>query len=413
MTLVEHVEGVLARVERHELRVRALVPETRRRERVLGEAEALRDRFPEPSEQTPLYGALVGIKDIFTVAGLPTACGSALPPEAFESAEASCVTRFRAAGGLVLGKTITTEFAFFSPGATTNPHDAGHTPGGSSSGSAAAVASGYVPIAFGSQTVGSVIRPAAFCGVVGFKPSYGRIPGDGMLSFSRSVDCPGLLAVDLATVFAVAAVVIEDWSSTVASADMPTVGVPTGVYLDQVEAGARAAFESQLALLARSGVEVKQVALLDDYGEIADRHQDLIAAEFARTHSDRFARWGSLYSGHSAGLYDRGLRLGEHAILSGRQSSRDLRSRLESLMDEHGIDLWATPAATGPAPSGLDSTGDPRMNLIWTHALMPALTFPMSNDGGLPLGLQLAARVGDDERLLVWAQACAAALGTA
>ena len=206
---------------------------------------------------------------------------------------------------------------------------------------------------------------------------------------------------------------IEDWSPVPPSGELPTVGVPSGVYLDQVEAAARAAFRSQLAVLEKAGVEVKQIAALDDHAEIAGRHQDLIAAEFARAHADRFARWGSLYSGHSAELYDRGRWLGDDSIVVGRQSSVELRGRLEALMDERGIDVWATPAATGPAPRGLDSTGDPRMNLIWTHALMPALTFPVVGGGDLPLGLQLAARVGDDERLLDWAQSCALVIGTA
>jgi Asp-tRNA(Asn)/Glu-tRNA(Gln) amidotransferase A subunit family amidase len=410
--LLEHVESVLDAVETREPRLRALVPEPRRRERLLADARALLERFPDAGARPSIFGALVGVKDIFAVDGLPTRCGSALPPEAFEAKEATCVGRLRAAGALVLGKTVTTEFAFAAPGATTNPHAPDHTPGGSSSGSAAAVACGYAPIALGSQTVGSVIRPAAFCGVVGFKPSYERIPRDGVLLFSEAVDCVGLLAAEVEAAALAASVMLDTWEPVAPEEGrMPTLGVPEGPYLDRVDDDARCAFESQIAALEERGFEVRRLVALESIDEITRRHLELIAAEFARAHAERFARWGALYSGQSAALYDWGVALGDAAIAEGRQSSRRVRAALEARMDGDRLDAWATPAAPGAAPFGLHQTGDTAMNLVWTHAHMPAVTLPAGRaPSGLPLGLQLCARVGQDERLLAWARSCEGAL---
>jgi Asp-tRNA(Asn)/Glu-tRNA(Gln) amidotransferase A subunit family amidase len=330
--------------------------------------------------------------------------------------EGHCVARLRAAGALVLGKTVTTEFAFTAPGATTNPRDPSRTPGGSSSGSGAAVACGYAPLALGSQTVGSVIRPAAFCGVVGFKPSYGRIPSDGMLLFSESVDCVGLLAADAETAALAASLVFDDWTPLAdPHPGRATLGVPDGRYLERADAEARAAFEEQIAALERGGFAVRRVAALEDIAEIARRHLELIAAEFARVHALRAARWGALFRGQSAALFDWGRALGDAEIAAGRDSSRRTRAVLASQMDEHGFDLWVSPAAPGAAPTGLHHTGDAVMNLVWTHAHMPALTLPAGRTKNrLPLGLQLCARIGDDERLLAWASEIAAVFdGTA
>ncbi|MEE9278250.1 MAG: amidase family protein, partial [Dehalococcoidia bacterium] len=191
LSLPELIEEVCARMGAVEPQVRAVLPERGRRERLLREAEALARRYPDPGGRPVLFGALVGVKDIFAVEGFEMRAGSALPPELFAGDEAESVRRLRAAGALVLGKTVNTEFAFSDPGATANPHNPAHTPGGSSSGSAAAVAAGIAALALGSQTVGSVIRPASFCGVVGVKPSYGRIPYDGVLYFSESMDHVG------------------------------------------------------------------------------------------------------------------------------------------------------------------------------------------------------------------------------
>jgi Asp-tRNA(Asn)/Glu-tRNA(Gln) amidotransferase A subunit family amidase len=168
LDLLTLIEEVCNRVDAQEPLTHTLVPEPGRRARLLNEATALQKRFPSPESRPPLYGVLLGVKDIFYADGFPTRAGSQLPSEVFTGAEASCVTKVREARALLLGKTVTTEFAYFEPGPTRNPHNLDHTPGGSSSGSAAAVAAGFCPVALGTQTIGSVIRPAAFCGIVGF-----------------------------------------------------------------------------------------------------------------------------------------------------------------------------------------------------------------------------------------------------
>ena len=226
--LDEYIGETCARIEQLEPRIRALLPEPGRRERLIAEAKALRERFPEPDRRPPLFGILVGVKDIINANGFPTRAGSTLPPEVFAGPEATCVRRLRAAGALVLGKTVTTEFAYLDPGPTANPSDPARTPGGSSSGSAAAVAAGYAPLALGSQTVGSVIRPAAFCGVVGFKPSYDRIPTDGVLCFSRSVDCVGLFAQTSFASWSACKIAPSRWASALNSRN--STGVSAAMY---------------------------------------------------------------------------------------------------------------------------------------------------------------------------------------
>src|SRR5690606_4480690 len=198
LKLIDFIEQVLKRLDDIDPQIQAFLPEEGRRERLLREAEALQARYPQPAERPPLYGVPVGVKDIFRVDGLPTRAGSNLPPELFDGPEAWCVSALKGNGALVLGKTVTTEFAYFEPGPTRNPHHPAHTPGGSSSGSAAAVAAGMCPLGIGSQTIGSVIRPAAFCGIIGYKPSYGRIDPEGVIHCAPSLDHVGLFAQDVA-----------------------------------------------------------------------------------------------------------------------------------------------------------------------------------------------------------------------
>ncbi len=403
--LEEYIGETCARIEQLEPRIRALLPEPGRRERLIAEAKALRERFPEPDRRPPLFGILVGVKDIINADGFQTRAGSTLPPEVFAGPEATCVRRLRAAGALVLGKTVTTEFAYLDPGPTANPNDPARTPGGSSSGSAAAVAAGYAPLALGSQTVGSVIRPAAFCGVVGFKPSYDRIPTDGVLYFSRSVDCVGLFAQTVAGAARAAAALCEGWRPEAAEPDLPSLGVPIGPYLEQAEPEARRAFEAWLDRLAQAGCRICYVPALRDIAEVAARHLRLITKEFEQVHAEWFREFAGLYGPHSAMAMERAHGIEQRAIETGRTSSLRLRAELEALMDDHELDAWASPAAPGPAPAGLQSTGNAALNLPWTHARLPTLTLPAGRSSeGLPLGLQLTARLEADERLLGWAQ---------
>src|SRR5205807_802532 len=235
LDLLTYIDEVCNRIDAAEPLIHALLPEPGRRQRLLSEAEALQKRFPDPVSRPPLYGILLGVKDIFHVDGFPTRAGSQLPTELFAAPEAACVTLLRNAGALILGKTISAEFAWIEPGPTRNPYNLEHTPGGSSSGSAAAVAAGFCPLALGTQTIGSTIRPAAFCGIVGFKPTYGRISTDGLIKCAESVDTVGLFTQDVAGIALVASLLCEGWQAVEISesTQLPGLGVPDGPYLTQ------------------------------------------------------------------------------------------------------------------------------------------------------------------------------------
>ncbi|MDA0350876.1 MAG: amidase [Chloroflexi bacterium] len=416
-SLREVVGEVCDRLEAIDLLVRAVVPEPGRRERLLREAGDLEARYPDPESRPPLYGALLGVKDIIAVDGMPTRGGSALPPEVLAMAEATAVRRMRDAGALVLGKTVTTEFAAREPGATTNPRDRAHTPGGSSSGSAAGIAAGLFHVSFGTQTVGSVIRPAAFCGVVGFKPSHERIPRDGVLTYSESVDHVGLFSADAAGMRIAAGAVLSAWNAAPDAAGagerMPVIGVAEGAYLEQADEEARAALDGALARLEAAGARVVRLRVLDDIKAINARHEALVAAEFAGAHHDRFEAWGQLYRPFSANHVEEGRAVPAAAVAEGRASRFELRERLDGLFAEYGLDLLASVPAVGTAPHGLAWTGDASMNLPWTHSGLPVVMLPAgSGSDGLPLGVQLATPFGQDEALLGWAARLEATIAT-
>ena len=316
------------------------------------------------------------------------------------------VTRLIEAGALILGKTVTTEFAYFDTGATTNPHNPLHTPGGSSSGSGAAVASGYVPLAIGSQTVGSVLRPASFVGVVGYKGTYDRVGTDGAVTYSKSVDHVGWFTHDVAGARLVASVMYEDWrADAVASTGLPVVGVPVGPYIAQATPAARDLFEATIAALEARGVPIRRVPLLEDIERINVRHRTLANVEFGDAHAERFTRWGSLYRSGSAAYFDAAQRITPEQRAEGLAGIVELRQRVETTMDREGIDVWASLPALGTAPLGLNSTGDPVMNTPWTHTGQPAIAIPMGMIEQLPMGLQLSGRFGADEEFLAAAEA--------
>lgn len=404
------IDATCDRIEQIDPLVQALLPEPDRCGRLHRAADELLARYPEPAGRPPLFGALLAVKDIFRVDGFPTAAGSALPPELFVGPEAASVARLRQAGALVLGKAVTTEFAYFEPGPTRNPHALDHTPGGSSSGSAAAVAAGLAPLALGTQTIGSIIRPAAFCGVIGFKPSLGRVDAQGLVFFSPTLDQVGLFTQDLAGMALAAAVLCHAWQGLPAPQRLPVLGVPVGPYLEQTEPAALRAFWQQVERLGEAGVVVREVPALAGVEALNALHRRLVFAEFAQQHAAWHAQYAALYRPRTAEIIQIGGAVTSGELAAARANIAALRSQLEEDMDATGIDLWACPAACGPAPAGLHATGDPAMNLPWTHAGLPALTLPAGRaESGLPLGLQLVGRFGQDEALVGWALRLAAA----
>ena len=388
-------------------RVLSLVPESApgdRESRLRHACESLLAEFPDHHSRPDLFAVPVGIKDIINVDGLATQAGSALSATAFAGTQACAVSKLLAKGALVLSKTVTAEFACMEPNATCNPCNLGHTPGGSSSGSAAAVAAGFCPITLGTQTVGSVIRPAAFCGVFGFKASFDRIPTDGILYYSRSTDHVGLIAESPQIMKIAAACLIDDWDEHPSLDSPPRLGIPIGPYLTQADPMARESFETSLVALEKKGVVVLRIPMLDDIGQISKYHNDMTAYEFAREHESKYRRYGPLYRPVSSSLVQRGRLLTANVVEHGHKSQKKLRSLVAGLMDEYQVDALACPAAVGIAPKSQRSTGDPAMNLPWTHAGLPVTTLPAGTlpaDGGdLPLGIQLVGRFGEDEHLL-------------
>ena len=405
LDLFEYLDALFARQERVEPQVQAFVPEPDRRGRVMAEAHALLERYPQPGQRPALFGIPIGVKDIFHAEGLLTRAGSNLPPDELTGPEAAVVSGFRLAGSLVMGKTVTTEFAYFAPGPTRNPHNLAHTPGGSSSGSAAAVAAGLVPLAIGTQTIGSVIRPAAFCGVVGYKPSYNRIDPGGLLFFSRSADHVGLFTQDVAGMRLAASAVCNGWDKTTEVVRKPVLGVPVGPYLEQASAEGLAAFAAQVDALRAAGYPVKEVPLFNNIADINRIHRQLIAAEFAQEHARWYAQFKELYRPRTAALIEEGMTVDPEAVADARDMQRLLREEVLHIMDVNAVDLWIAPAAPGPAPEGLNSTGDPIMNLPWTFLGLPAVTVPAgAAANGLPLGLQMVGPWMMDEELLAWAE---------
>ncbi|WP_051837619.1 amidase [Streptomyces sp. NRRL WC-3742] len=393
----EYVDAFLARLERVDPLIHAFVPEP-------GRAERLHAQVREAAGRGPLHGVAVGIKDIVHVDGLPTHAGSALPPGVLAGPQAVVVDRLLAAGALVAGKTTTAEFAGTAPGPTRNPHHPGHTPGGSSSGSAAAVAAGLVPLAVGTQTVGSVIRPAAYCGVVGFRPTYGRIPFAGVIPNAPSFDTLGVFTSDLAGAALAASLVCDDWPAGPVAAGKPVLGVPEGPYLERAEPEALRAFEGWLAGLEAAGLVVRRVPLFPDFAEVARQLQVINRFEMARSHADWFARFGGLYRPETVA----GIRVGQGVAAEDRtaalQARERLRERVAARTAEAGVDLWLAPSATGGAPEGLHSTGDGVMSLPWSYLGLPALSLPAGRTAaGLPLGLQVVGARGRDELLMAQA----------
>lgn len=414
LDLLAYISELCDRIDADEPQLQALLPEENRRARLLAAAQTLQARYPDPSTRPPLYGVPVGIKDMFFVDGFATGCGTLLPSELFQGPEGDYLKALRGAGALILGKTVTTEFAYFEPGPTRNPHNLDYSPGGSSSGSAAAVADGYCPLAIGTQVIGSTVRPAAYCGIVGFKSSYARIPINGWVLTSEALEHIGLFTQDIAGAALAASIVCKDWRPIDALDQKPVLGVPDGPYLAQASPEALAAFEQRLILLEQAGYRVRRVPALQDIDEINRQHSRIVFAQMAQVHAPWFDKYSSLYRPRTLAAVREGMEVSaeELAALLPRRITQ--RSRVENTMTQAGIDLWVCPPTSGPAPLGLANTGSPLMNLPWTFTGMPAVTLPAGQfTGGLPLGLQCVGRYMRDEQLLAWAEDIAAVVQVA
>ncbi len=393
----------LSNVAAWEPRVRALVDEPGREARLRAEVDRIRRRWPDPAARPPLFGVPVGAKDLFVVDGLATRAGSRLPPEEFAGPEATVVARLRAAGAIVLAKTTTDEFAYSAPPPTRNPHDLARSPGGSSAGSAAGVACGMFPLALGTQTSRSIVAPAAYCGVLGFKPSHGRVPTDGVVALSPFFDVPGLLASD-ATGLALAVGAIVDGRRGVA-APPRVLGVPSGAYLRGLpDLGWREPFDGSLRALRAAGFEVRDVRLPwdDDLEGVYRLAMDVLHAEMALVHRERFARHDGLYAERTRQGIERGQGVDAATLARGRARGLALREEVSRAMREAGVGLLLSPSQPGPPPPLGGATGSGSTTTPWSFAGLPCASVPAGSITGLPFGLQGIAPYGDDEELLAW-----------
>jgi Asp-tRNA(Asn)/Glu-tRNA(Gln) amidotransferase A subunit family amidase len=360
----------------------------------------------------PLHGLPVGLKDIIDTADMPTENGTPLDSGRRPERDAAIVTRLRAAGAVLLGKTVTTELAYFQPSGTRNPHDADRTPGGSSSGSAAAVAAGMAPLTIGTQTNGSVIRPASFCGVVGYKPTHGLIPRTGVLMQSPWLDTIGVFARSVEDAALLAEAIqghdVGD-AHTRAIAHNPLLAtararppvkplfafVKTPVW-DHAAEDTRGALEEIAALL---GAQCDTVDLPDIFANAHPAHRRVMVAGFAHNLRRYEERGGDVLSRRMREAIAEGRALAAVDYLSALDWREVLNAGLERVFDR--FDAIVTPAAPGEAPLGLETTGDPVFNTIWTFCGVPAVTLPLAQGAnGLPIGIQLVGRRGQDGRLL-------------
>jgi Asp-tRNA(Asn)/Glu-tRNA(Gln) amidotransferase A subunit family amidase len=398
---IELMEACLARISEREGSVRAFA---------WFDPDAAR-RAAAAAPPGPLHGLPIGVKDVFDTADMPSEYGSPIWSGWRPRADAAAVAWARAAGGVAIGKTVTTEFATRKPGPTGNPHNLHHTPGGSSSGSAAGVADCFFPLAYGTQTAGSVVRPAAFCGVVGYKPSYGMINRFGMKLMSESLDTVGVMARSVAdcALFAGAVAGRDLGDPEVRPERVPRVGICRSPAWDGTLPETQALLPRVASALSRAGATVVDRELPPGVAAIADAHSIVMNNE-----SGRALGWEMAHARDrvSEGLRERlewGLSQSEAAVLEAHATFDRAQREFPACME--GLDALVTPSAPGQAPAGLEWTGDPAFNLIWTSLHVPCVTVPVGmGPDGMPLGIQIVTRIGEDRQALAWAQWVAAAI---
>ena len=354
-----------------------------------------------------LAGVPVGVKDIIDTADMPTEYGSPIYRGNRPFADAACVALIRAAGGVILGKTVTTEFANRHPGPTVHPHNSEHTPGGSSSGSAAAVADFHVSLALGSQTGGSTIRPAAFCGVIGYKPSFGEFSRVGVKMQCHNLDTLGIMCRSLEDVALLRGVLLAQEPHGVDRASaVPRIGFCRTPAWEHAGNDTRMLLEHTAANLAAAGAKLCEITLTP--ADILDHHRRIFEFEAARNYAYEYEMHREkLSEALRDGLLARGRALPLAAYIEAIETAEAFRRQLDDVFGE--VDVLLAPSAAGEAPKALGSTGDPRFNAIWTLAWTPCLTLPAGNGrGGLPLGIQLVGPRFRDEALLdaaAWVEA--------
>jgi amidase len=351
-----------------------------------------------------LHGVPIGVKDIFDTADMPTGIGSPIYAGHRPRADAAVVALARAAGAVILGKTVTTEFAAAAPGKTTNPHDRGHTPGGSSSGSAAAVADGMVPIAFGTQTAGSVIRPASYCGAIGFKPTYSAYNRAGLKPLAESLDTIGVICRDLDDVELMDSVLTGRPPAPAARLDRaPRIALCRTHLWAEAGAATADAVEDAAERLGRSGARVQALALPEDFAALTDAHRVIMDYEAARALHYEWTAHRDRMSPQIKERIGRGLATPHGDYLAALRHAAAAREAFRVAIEPY--DAVLTASAAGEAPAGLAETGDRRFQSMWTLLHAPCLTLPThKGPKGLPVGIQLVGHRTRDMALVAVAR---------
>ncbi|MGI3212437.1 amidase [Roseovarius tibetensis] len=409
ISALDAVEASIARIEAREPEVRAWIwfdPDFARYQ-----AKALDAHRQAGRAIGPLHGLPVALKDIIDTAKIPTENGCAMDSGRVPVRDAAIVDRLKAAGAIIIGKTVTTELAFMQAGATCNPHNLAHSPGGSSSGSAAAVADGMVPLAVGTQTGGSVIRPASFCGITGYKPTFGAIPRTGVLMQSPTLDTVGVFARTPADAAMLAQVLFGHDADDPATSPEPAPRLhevttsqplvkPVFAFVkppgwDDADPQLHAAFEELCDAL---GDQVFEVSLPTAFTEAAAIRERINVAEMAR-HYYRYGKQMDALGPRTQEALTKGKAIYARDYLAALDWPKVLYAGLSEIFER--CDAVLCPAATGPAPEGLEFTGDSIFNGLWTLTGVPAVTVPVfTSENGLPMGVQMVAARGDDARLL-------------
>jgi aspartyl-tRNA(Asn)/glutamyl-tRNA(Gln) amidotransferase subunit A len=412
------VEALLQQIDRIEPEVQAWV--TLDRSGALATAQQLATEAERGSIRGPLHGVPIGIKDIYYTAGMKTTCGSRIFADQVPNYDASTVARLKQAGAIILGKTVTTEFATADPGPTRNPWNIDHTPGGSSSGSAAGVAARMIPVAMGSQTGGSIQRPAAYCGVFGLKPTHGRVSTYGVFPVSWCLDHLGPLArtvSDIALVLQVLAghdpldpsssrAPVPDYVQAIQRADRPPrIGLLRQFYLEGADPELRAHTEAVAEQLGRAGAAVEEVKLPDSFRAVLSAHRIIMHVEAAAVHAELFRQHADLYRPKLRATIETGTLIPAVSYMQAQRLRRQFRLDMTQLLQR--VEFLVAPAATGPAPRGLTSTGDPSFNSPSSFSGLPAITIPSGlSSAGLPLAIQLMGAAFEEDRLLAAARWC-------
>lgn len=348
-----------------------------------------------------LHGVPVGVKDIIDTAEMPTEYGSPIFAGRRPDHDAVVVVALKRAGAVILGKTVTTELAFFSPGKTRNPRNGEHTPGGSSSGSAAAVADFHVPLALGTQTAGSILRPASFCGVIGFKPGFGLVPREGVLEQSAPLDTIGGFARSVEDV----ALLMDVLAGAALGESPPSAREPRFAFVRSPAwpLGEESMKEAFRVFVSRLGLAVEEVDTPPSFAEGMDAQRRVQFRDIARNYGPLLDAHPSQVSAKLAEVIAEGRAVTDAQYEAALAPREPLYAEYQKLLD--GFDAILTPASAGPAPRGLASTGTPAFNALWTYLGVPAISLPLLEADGLPLGVQLTGRRGEDGKHLEAASA--------